>query len=330
VKRFWLYLLTLAPLPVLAQTAGKQSFQFLHVPNNARLSALGGVNVSLNDQDLNLFYSNPALVSDTLNRWASVSYQFYVGDIGQATFSYAHSFKHIGMLAMGVQHLNYGEIKGYDATGMETGNFKSGETALYISKSHEVNNFRFGVNLKGVFSNIAGYRSNAVMIDLGGTFIHPKKKLTVGLVMKNLGFVLSDYSSTSTTKIPFDLQAGATFRPEHMPLRFSLTAYDLARSKITYAQNGEKNGTFDKVLRRFNFATEILVHKNVTLMVGYNYRTHQELKLSSGGGGAGISFGFNAKIKSIDFSFSRSGFVAGSAGYSFTIAANTQKFLTRR
>jgi hypothetical protein len=329
VKRFLFFLLTLTPLSAFAQTAGKRSYQFLQVPNNARLAALGGVNVSLSDKDLNFFYSNPALVGDTLARWASVSYQFYVADIGQATFSYAHLFKGFGMLTFGVQHLNYGEIKGYDATGMETGSFKSGETAIYVSKNHQVNNFRFGANLKGVFSNIAGYRSSALMVDLGGTFIHPNKRLTIGMVMKNLGVVLSDYSSLSNTKLPFDLQVGTTFTPEHMPLRFSLTAYNLTGSNA-FAQNGETHGTFDKVLRRFNFGSEFLIHKYVTLMVGYNYRIHQELKLSSGGSGAGISFGFTAKIKSADFSFSRSGFVAGSAGYSFTLAANTQKFLTRR
>src|SRR6187399_144179 len=112
--------------------AGRQSFQFLQIPNNARLSALGGVNVSLSDQDINFFYSNPALVGDTLNRWGSLGYQFYVADIGQATFSYGHKFKRVGMLSMGIQHLSYGSIKGYDATGMESGEFKSGETALYV------------------------------------------------------------------------------------------------------------------------------------------------------------------------------------------------------
>ena len=75
-----------------AQTGGKKSFEFLNVPNNARLAALGGVNVSLADRDINFFFSNPALVGDTLAGFASASYQFYVADIGQATFSYAHNF----------------------------------------------------------------------------------------------------------------------------------------------------------------------------------------------------------------------------------------------
>jgi hypothetical protein len=287
------------------------------------------VNVALYHHDLYLFYSPPALVTDTLRNRGAVRYQFSAGDIGHSTFSYAHKFKKIGMLAMGIQHLGYGSIMGYDASGMETGEFKSGETALFISKCHQTNNFRLGLNFKAAFSNIAGYRASALLMDLGGTFIHPKQNFTIGLVMKNLGLLLSDYSETSSTALPFDIQLGATFKPEHMPLRISLTGYNLAKSSVTYS-DGEKKGTFDKVLRRINFAAEVLFHKNVELMVGYNYRIHQELKLSSGGGGAGVSFGFLVKIKVIEFSFSRSGFVAGSAGYAFTVSANAQKFLTRR
>lgn len=79
-----------------------------------------------------------------------------------------------------------------------------------------------------MFSSVAGFRSNALLFDLGGTFVHPEKDLTIGLAIKNVGFVLSEYSGTSDTQLPFDVQAGITFKPKHMPLRFSITAYNLA------------------------------------------------------------------------------------------------------
>src|SRR5688572_5855330 len=153
----------------MAQFGGKRSFEFMNVPANARLAALGGVNTSLTDRDVNFFFSNPALVSDSLAGFASAGYQFYVADIGQASFAYAHPFKKIGTVSFGVQHMSYGEITGYDPSGQEIGSFKSGETALVISKSHRVSHFRLGANLKMVFSNIAGFRASAMMIDIGGT-----------------------------------------------------------------------------------------------------------------------------------------------------------------
>lgn len=316
----------------LAQIATTRSFGFLDVPNNARLAALGGVNVSLTDRDLNFYHSNPSLAGDTLAGTASASYQFYIADIGNASFSYSHDFSRMGTVVFGVQHLNYGTIKGYDATGQEIGDFKSGETSLIISKSHQISNFRMGANLKFAFSNIAGYRANAVLIDIGGVFIHPKQDFQAALTIRNIGFIISEYSETSDTSLPFDVQAGLTFKPEHMPVRFSLTAFNLTGEKDYFdPKDGDSEpGTLDKVLRHFNFAAEILVHKNVNLMIGYNYFVHQELKLPGGGGAAGLSFGFSAMIKSFEFVFSRSGYVAGSAGYAFTLSKNIDNMMKRR
>src|ERR1044072_254409 len=135
-KKILLYGLFFTVTSSFAQLGGKISFEFLTVPTHARLAALGGLNVSLADRDVNFFYANPALVSDTLNGFASANYQIYTADIGQAAFSYAHHFNTVGLLAFGVQHLGYGTIKSYDATGQEIGDYKSGETALVISKSH--------------------------------------------------------------------------------------------------------------------------------------------------------------------------------------------------
>ena len=333
MRKLLFFLLTVVTIPVFSQIGGKKSFEFLNVPNNARLAALGGVNASLADRDVNFFYSNPSLVGDTLSGFASVGYQFYVADVGQATFSFAHDFKKIGILTFGVQHLNYGTIKAYDATGLEIGDYKSGETALVVSKSHQISNFRIGANFKMAFSNLAGYRASAMMFDIGGVFVHPKKDLRVGLVIKNLGFVLSDYSISSNAKLPFDVQLGVTFKPEHMPLRFSFTGYNLASSNVTYyniAAGDEEPGTLDKIVRRINFGAEILLHKNVNVLVGYNYLVHQELKIANAGSAAGLSFGFSARIKSIEFVFSRSAYVVGNAGYNFTLSSDVNRFFKKK
>ena len=317
----------------IAQNGARRSFEFLHVPNNARLSALGGVNTSLADRDVSFFFSNPSLVGDSLAGLASATYQFYVADVGQATFSYAHNFRNMGTVMFGIQHLSYGKIKSYDASGTELGEFKSGETVLVVGKSHQISHFRFGINFKVAFSNIAGYRASSVMLDMGGLFIHPKQDLRVGLSIKNAGFVLTEYSETSRSKLPFDVQLGVTFRPEHMPLRFSFTLYNLTSDRETYynAQgNDPEPGTLDKMLRRVNFATEILVHRNVNLLVGYNYQVHHELKLADAGGAAGLSFGFSARIKSVEFVFSRSSYVVGNAGYAFTLSKNIDNLMKRR
>ena len=314
-----------------AQFGGRNSYEFLNVPSNARLAGLGGVNVSLADRDVNFFFSNPALVTDSLDGFASAGYTFYVGDIGQATFSYAHSFKQIGAVSFGVQHLSYGEIQGYDASGAEIGSYQSGETALVISKSHTVSVFTLGINLKGIFSSIAGYRSSALLADIGGTFKHPKKDLTIGLVIKNFGVVLSEYSESSNTQLPFDVQAGVTFKPQHMPLRFSLAAYNLAYPGDAYndGNDSENNpGTLSKIMQHINFGAEVLLHKNVNVLLGYNVLKKTELKTDNQGGG--ITFGASIRVKAFDIAFSRSGYSVSNAAYSFTLAANLNKMILKK
>jgi hypothetical protein len=315
-----------------AQLGGKRSFEFLNVPNNARLAGLGGVNVSLSDRDVNFTSSNPALLGDTLTGFASASYQFYVADVGQASATYAHHFKRLGLFAFGVQHLSYGKIKSYDAAGMEIGEYKSGETALFVSRSHQISNFRFGASIRIAFSSIAGYRSSALMLDVGGLFVHPRHDFTVGLTVKNAGIVLSKYAERSA-ETPFDVRLGATIKPEHMPVRFSLTVYNLVNKYGNYNNpdsDAAEPGTLNKILRHVNFGAEVLVHKNINLLVGYNYLVHQELKLENAGGIAGISFGFSAQIKSFQFVFSRSAYVIGNAGYAFTLSKNIENNLISR
>lgn len=325
-------LLYLLSFTASAQVGGKRSFEFLNVPQSARLSGLGGVNVSLADHDVNFFYANPALSGDTLSGYASVNYQFYLADIGQAVFTYAHHFEKLGMISMGIQHMSYGSLQGYDQTGLETNTYAAGETALQVANSHQVNNFRIGLTLKGVFSNIAGYRASALAADIGGLFIHPRKQFTIGLVFKNIGVVLSDYRYASRSTLPFDVQLGTTIKPEHMPVRFSLSAFQLSSKAAAYddPQDAKKAGTLQRIMSHANIGAEILLHKHVTVLVGYNMLNHQALKLTSGGSGAGVCFGFSANIKSFDFVFSRNTYVTGNAGYSFTLSKNINKLLKRR
>lgn len=307
----------------------QSTYSFLNVPASARLAALGGVNVSLADLDGNLFTSNPSLSGDTLNGFASASYQFYVADIGQANVSYQHRFNKVGNLTFGVQHMNYGTIKSYDASGAELGDFSSGETALTVGKQFQSSAFRFGANLKTVFSNLAGYRATALAVDLGGLFIHPEDNFTIGLTVKNIGFTLSDYAETSSSTLPFDVQVGTTFKPEHMPFRFSLTAFDLTDFDSEGGTNGDVSAV-DKVVRHLTVGTELLLSKNVTILAGYNFRNRQELKLEEVAGGAGFSVGLSIQIKTVELVVNRSSYGPKQAAFGFTLSTNVNKMIRKR
>jgi hypothetical protein len=310
-----------------AQELQRTAFSFLNISPSARTAGLGGVNVSLTDRDAAAFMSNPAVVSDSLSGFGTVNYRFHVADIGHAAFTYLGNFGRAGMVGIGVDHFSYGKIEGYDPAGAPLTEFQASETAIIISKSHHAGNFRMGASMKGAFASMAGYRSTGLMLDVGGVFLHPEKTWQVGMVLKNIGFMISDFTETSDSALPIDLQIGGTIKPEHMPFRFSLTAYRLIQSRgVEYADNQPGSpGALKKVLRHFNFGAELLLHRNVNILAGYNYGIHQELRLENAGGSAGLSFGFSARIRSLEFVFSRSTYVAQSPGYALTLAADLRR-----
>lgn len=318
-----------------SQIGGQRSFEFLNIPSNARLSGLGGVNVSLANQDVNLGFSNPALSGDSLSGLVSFSYLSYFADVNVVSSIYQHDFGKMGSWFMGVNHISYGDFDSFDAAGSPLGEFDASETAIVIGRSHQIRTFSLGASIKFLNSNIAGFSSNALVLDVGGAFIHPNQRFFAGLVIKNAGIVLSEYSETSDTELPFDVQAGISFKPQYMPLRFSLTGYNLSRGNIAsfndqlITQNEESAGTFDQVFRHINIGAELLLSKNFNIRVGYNHLVRQELKLESTAGGAGFSFGLMFRIKAFEFTYSRGGYHAAGGANNFTLTANTNLFLKR-
>ncbi len=320
------------------QVGGNRSYEFLNIPYTARLSGLGGVNVSQVDQDVNMFLSNPALIGDTLSGYASANYLSYFADINLATFTYSRKVEKVGgMLSVGIQHIGLGSIDGYDATGAVTQPFSSGETAITLSHARRAGNFRMGVNMKWVTSNIAGFRSNALLFDLGGVFVHPDKQLNIGMAIKNIGVILNDYTETSNTKPPLDVQVGMTFKPEHAPFRFSITAYqfvngnrDIAYFEPSSGLQVDEPGGFDRFARHLVIGTEFLLSSNVNIRLGYNHLVRQELRLESRSGGAGFSYGFMFRVKAVEFAYSKGGYHVAGGAHHFTMAFNTDNVLRRK
>lgn len=115
---------------------------------------------------------------------------------------------------------------------------------------------------------------------------YPQKPFIVGIVVKDVGFVLTNYWEDSDSNSLFDIQVDAALKPKHMPLRFSLTAYNLTQFHISYVNKDigtEGSETLSKVTAYLNLASEILNPGNMPIMAGCDYVTHQALKLTGGG-----------------------------------------------
>lgn len=316
------------------EATGQNSFSFLTLPNNARLNALGGVNASLFDKDINLHTVNPALLDSSQRGQLGINYSPYLAQSNFFALNYAPKFKNItgqGQWGISLQNLNYGSFQGTDAVGNPTGEFSANDFSLGITHARRINNISFGITAKLVGSILESYNSVAILTDWGGTFKHPKHDLNFGVVAKNIGFVVKSYGNIKPD-VPFDLQIGASFKPAHMPVRFSITAhhlyvFDIAYNDPTFNYTFDNQGnkvpkrisTADKVLRHFVVGTEILIHKNFHLLAGYNHLRHQELTFNTLGGAGGFSFGANLRIKQFGFSFSRSSLTTGKGFFTFSV-----------
>lgn len=311
------------------------SYRFLDLPVGARVAGLGGVIASSTDQDVNLFLSNPALLDSADDNHVSWSHLGYYADVKYNTLAYAITFEKAGTFGIGVQHLGYGSIDSYDPAGNSVGTFDASETAVVVSHSHQLGLFRLGANLKYAYSGIYTYHSSALAMDIGGSFIHPEKELVISILFKNLGFVMSDYSDTSDSSLPTDLQVGLTFKPEHMPFRFSFTGHNLLHPSENYFDESLNDGTdepgvVDRVFRHVNIGAEILFSQNFNVRLGYNHQVRKELSLSEKSGLSGMSLGVMARIKAFELAYTFTTYhVDGGRSY-FTITSNLNRVFKKK
>ncbi len=317
-----------------AQMDGSGSFLFLDVPVSVMLTGIGGVNVSRTDADVNLLTSNPALISDALDGHLSLNYVIYPGDIKISNVSYTQSIANTGNWSANLVYFDYGEINSYDDTGESTGTFSADEYALTISKSHQIDNYRLAVNVKYAASTIAGYTASSLLFDLGGVFIHPEKDFSAGLVIKNAGFVLNNFTETDNIALPFNVQVGTSFKPEHMPVRFSFSMYDLTDWANTTEQSApvdyESPTAVDRFFRHTIFGMEVLTGKHLRLLAGYDHKKGKELKLVNVSGGAGISYGLMVSVKSFEFGFSRATYHVAGASNTFTLTSDLKNLIMKK
>lgn len=318
-----------------AQIGGKRIFEFLNLPANARIAGLGGVVVSSTDNDVNMFLSNPVLLDSANDNFLSLNHLDFYANIKYNSVVYAKNLGKLGTFGFGVQHIRYGSFDSYDASGNSIGTFKAGETAVTISRNHTLDLFTIGVNLKYVQSLIDVYKAFGFFIDFGGAFKHPKQEFIITINFKNIGFLVSDYTNTSDSRLPFDVQIGTTFKPEFMPFRFTFTGYNLVRDNIVFfdesiSSPNNKPKQADKILRHINIGAELIIRKIFNIRIGYNHLLRKELRLKNTAKGAGISFGFMIRIKTFELAYTNTTYHADGRKNFITITSNLGKIIKKK
>lgn len=308
-----------------AQLGGNSAFSFLDVNNSARNVALGPSVLSIHDNDVSQLYANPGYISDSTHMLAALGYTSYFAGINQAMLSYSHSFKKAGSFAFTMKYLDYGEFKGTDETGLETGTFRAQDLLMAFGYGLKLSeHFSIGANLKMASGSYNEGNLFALMTDVAINYFNDDKHFSSSIFIRNAGKVIAQgYESEYKNTLPFDVHLALSKRLQHVPLRLiidvqHLNHWDLYFRDSTNIQidpfTGKSNEpkkiekNADEIMRHLVFGAEFLPFKGFALRFGYNYQRRREMAVQSRLSTVGFSWGVALKIKKIGIEYSRSAY----------------------
>jgi len=323
-KALNIFLFSIIMLPSFPQTGGDNVYEFLNLTLSGHVAALGGSNVSLQSNDLNMSYHNPALLSQEMNKSLALNYVNYFAGINYGMAMYSESFPHLGNFAGGLTYLNYGTFTETDITGVITGTFRASEYAFSMIYSREIDSsFSIGINFKPVLSYLERYSSFGFAFDIGASWHNLSNRFSAGFAIKNAGYQVTTYAGEPHEKLPFEIQAGISQKLAYAPFRFSLTLRHLEKYDLTHeylpdnsAGSGEpgKSEFFENVMRHVILGAELIPHKNFYFCGGYNYQRRKELQVDSKVSTVGLSWGFGINTSLLNIEFGRATYhLAGSS-----------------
>lgn len=316
---------------VKAQLGGSYGYQILEKSAHARVAALGGVNISSGLHDPYMHMQNPSLLNLSLSGRASMSYHRYIADVGQFDGTYQWSILQNKPLGVGLKFLDYGLTESYDEAGNSLGWIYANDAVIRITHSHRVGNIKVGAAINGISSQFAQQRRWAAAVDMGATFVHPTQDFTYALVFRNLGAELYTNLPEKAT-LPWHILSAVSFKPKHMPVRFSFTYTYLNRWRVAYDDPNYVQGydinnqpltdrvdALDNFMRHWVAGLEFLLSSNFHFRASYNHKIRRELQLEQFGGPVGFAGGIWLRAKSIELSLSRSWHHASGGRYYFTL-----------
>lgn len=299
MKRFFLYLYIIFNVALLkAQNAGA-AFQFLRLPVSSHAAALGGDNVSIIEDDTELSYHNPALLTNVGRRMMGFNYMNYLQRSNVLGAGYAMAVGKRSMLGLKAQYLDFGTMKNTDVDGNIVGDFSAKDMLLMGTYSFDFSDrITGGVSGKFIYSNYEQVYSLALGVDLGLNYYNANNLLSLSLVARNLGGQVKTFDGIHEP-LPFNLLIGVSKEFVHAPVRVSLTLTDLHKWQAEDFYNSSDDAWGDILLKHFILGADIFPTHNTYLSLGYNFLLHSELKNHAKRSVEGLSVGAGLQVRSV-------------------------------
>lgn len=312
---------------------GSSAFNFLHLPADPELTAIGGINVSYTNHEVGLTYNNPSLLDVSLGHKINASFNNFPGNIkAYGLVGALYNQKSQTTLGAHIYFVDYGSIAQTDASGNQSGTFHPIDYVVQVSAARSyLEKWKYGLSFKFIGSSYQQYKSYAIAIDFGLHYTDSIHLFWAGLIAKNMGFQLKTYGGT-TEDLPFDLQIGITKKLAHAPLAFSITAQKLHQFNISYSDPNVNmvtgNPSFlNKLFNHFVIASHIFVSSNFEINFGYNHLRRNELTIGTSTNGlTGFSGGIRILFQKIEILYSRASYQKNITYNQFGLEIPLQEF----
>ncbi len=329
-----------------AQTGGDNTYEFVNLPVSARLTALGGMLISVSDDDVSLAAANPAALHPTVDHQLSFNHRFFPSGIQSGYFGYGHYLpRWQTTLHGGIQYMNYGDFSLADEYGNVTGVFQAKELAFNLGGSRQLSeHYHLGANIRYISSRLESYRSAGLAADLAAMYRDTARRLGIALVFSNAGGQLTPYIPGQQEPLPFEIRMGISHRLKYLPLRLSATAHHLERWNIRYddpdlatpgfLSDEEVQGPsafavgVDNFFRHMVFSGEILIGKreNLRIRFAYNHFRKKEMSINNLRSLAGFSGGFGLRISRFRLDYGYAAYHIAGGAHHLSISTDIDEF----
>lgn len=303
-------------LPFLSIVAQENSsaYNWLNVSSSSRIYGLGGINISLVNDEIQNIDQNPALLGPEMSGQVALNYMRYFGGSNFAGVRYGQGAGEHGAWAASLQYFGYGSVTEVLPDGTQLGSFAPKDVSFGGAYSHDITDrLRGGIALKFLYSGYAEYTAWALATDLGINYFDPDRNLSLSLVVANLGGQVKRFTDRYD-RLPFDVRLGWSQIFGNFPIRFSVTAWNLTKWKLPFIDAGDgtgdpvvKNSFGSNLFRHLVFAADLVSIKNFYIGLGYNYKTRTDMSTYARSflSGWSLAAGLNVKAFNVGLAFAQ-------------------------
>ena len=312
------------------------AYNFLNITQSSRIYGLGGVNITTIDDDILATEQNPALLGPEFDMQLGINYMRYIGGSNFAGVAFGNRASDRSAWAVGMRYFGYGSISETDESGTILGSFSPKDLSFSGTYSHDISDYiRGGITLKMLYSSYADYSAFAVATDLGINYYNEERDLSLSAVVANLGGQVKRFDERYT-RLPVDLRLGWSQSFGSLPIRFSITAWNLTRWHLPFYETGDGSETEDfkirdsfgsNLLRHLVFAADFVPSDKFYVGLGYNYKTRTDMSTYARSFLSGFSIGAGLNVKSFRVGIAMSQPHTGATTFMFNLSTNITNLL---